>query len=72
MEDLISTLIMFARIGLQAVRGVIVGIFHFICREALLTLSRWWVMDTWFAGTCSMSGGGTGTGYDFVLLWADF
>lgn len=72
MEDLVNTVIMFARIGLQAVRGVIVGIFHFICREALLTLRRMWVIDTWFSDGCSWGNGGVGNTYDFVLLWVDF
>ena len=39
-EDIVAGVIMVARVGLQVVRGVIVGIFHFICREAILTLRR--------------------------------
>lgn len=34
-EDFIAIAILIARILLQAVRGVIVGMFHFICREAI-------------------------------------
>ncbi len=40
LEDLVATIIMVARVILQAIRGLIVGMFHFICREAVLTLSR--------------------------------
>ncbi len=49
LEDLVALIIMFARVGLQVVRGVIVGMFHFVCREALLTLGRWWVVDSYFS-----------------------
>lgn len=34
-EDAVALLILIARVLLQAVRGVIVGMFHFICREML-------------------------------------
>jgi hypothetical protein len=34
-EDLVGMAILIARVLLQAVRGVIVGMFHFICREAI-------------------------------------
>lgn len=41
-EDLIAFIIMIARVVLQAIRGIIVGMFHFICREALLNMGSWW------------------------------
>lgn len=44
-EDLVAVAIMIARVSLQMVRGVIVGMFHFICREALLNMNRWWSND---------------------------
>lgn len=47
-EDIGGSSIMVARVGLQAVRGVIVGMFHFICREALLVVEQWWNTDNWF------------------------
>jgi hypothetical protein len=34
-EDAVALFILIARVLLQAVRGVIVGMFHFICREML-------------------------------------
>lgn len=34
-EDAAALLILVARVLLQAVRGIIVGMFHFICREML-------------------------------------
>lgn len=45
-EDLVAILIMIVRVILQSIRGLIVGMFHFICREALLTMSKWWNFDT--------------------------
>lgn len=39
-EDIIAMLIMIVRVVLQSIRGLIVGMFHFICREALLTMSK--------------------------------
>jgi hypothetical protein len=39
-EDLVALVIMVARVSLQMVRGVIVGMFHFICREAVLNMNR--------------------------------
>ena len=44
-EDLIAMTIMIARVSLQMVRGIIVGMFHLICREALLNMNRWWIND---------------------------
>ncbi len=41
-EDIISMVILIARVLLQAVRGVIVGMFHFICREAIWNMTSWW------------------------------
>lgn len=41
-EDIISMVILIARVLLQAVRGVIVGMFHFICREAIWNMTAWW------------------------------
>ncbi len=41
-EDTISMAILIARVLLQAVRGVIVGMFHFICREAIWNMTAWW------------------------------
>ena len=40
-EDLVAIIIMVARVSLQMVRGIIVGMFHLICREALLNMNRW-------------------------------
>lgn len=47
-EDMIAISIMFARVILQSIRGIIVGMFHFICREALLNMTHWWTHETWF------------------------
>lgn len=44
-EDIIAVVIMISRVVLQAVRGLIVGMFHFICREVLLNLVSWWDND---------------------------
>lgn len=41
-EDMIAFIIMISRVVLQSVRGIIVGMFHFICRESLLNMTRWW------------------------------
>jgi hypothetical protein len=41
-EDIVSVAILIARVLLQAVRGVIVGMFHFICREAVWNMTAWW------------------------------
>ena len=40
-EDMIAIIIMIARVLLQSIRGIIVGMFHFICRETLLNMARW-------------------------------
>jgi hypothetical protein len=40
LEDMIAMFIMVGRVMLQSVRGVIVGMFHFICREALLNMTK--------------------------------
>lgn len=42
LEDSVALIIMVARVVLQVIRGVIVGMFHFICREALLNMRKWW------------------------------
>jgi hypothetical protein len=39
-EDFVAMLIMIVRVLLQSIRGVIVGMFHFICREALLNMTK--------------------------------
>jgi hypothetical protein len=41
LEDIVAIAIMVARVVLQSIRGVIVGMFHFICREALLNMTKW-------------------------------
>jgi hypothetical protein len=41
LEDIVALLILIVRVLLQSIRGLIVGMFHFICREALLNLSSW-------------------------------
>jgi hypothetical protein len=46
-EDATAMCIMFARVILQAIRGVVVGMFHFICREAVLNMTRWWINECW-------------------------
>ncbi len=71
LEDLVALTIMFARVGLQVVRGIIVGMFHFVCREALLTLGRWWEVDVVFSNSLGY-GVEDGGGVDWILLWADF
>jgi len=45
-EDAVALLILIARVLLQAVRGVIVGMFHFICREMLWNMSGYWTHNT--------------------------
>jgi len=47
-EDVVAIAIMIARVVLQSIRGVIVGMFHFICREALLNMTKWWNNEFWF------------------------
>lgn len=69
-EDLVAFIIMIARVVLQAIRGMIVGMFHFICREALLTMGSWWEYEflannkvgeeylkivKWYDSICSLS-----------------
>lgn len=62
--------IMVVRVLLQAIRGVIVGMFHFICREALLNMTRWASVDA--------AAGGAGaapeaaSSLDITLALADF
>lgn len=52
-EDLMTLFIMVARVLLQAVRGIIVGMFHFICREALLNMSQWWTVESMYNSNTS-------------------
>lgn len=48
-EDLLAVTILFLRILLQMVRGVIVGLFHWICRELMFSLRAWWTHDNLLA-----------------------
>jgi hypothetical protein len=41
-EDAAAVAILVARVLLQAVRGVIVGMFHFISREMIWSMSKYW------------------------------
>lgn len=44
-EDAAAALILVARVLLQAVRGVIVGMFHFISREMLWNMKGYWTSN---------------------------
>lgn len=71
-EDIVSIVIMFARVILQAIRGIIVGMFHFICREALLNMTHWWEYDEWFAHSQSFETMSISFSYDIILVLMDF
>ncbi len=70
-EDMGGGFIMVARVGLQAVRGVIVGMFHFICREALLVIEQWWAVDNWFEGSVGISSYSIDSYRDLISLISD-
>ena len=42
LEDIVTLSILIARVLLQAVRGLIVGMFHFICREMIWNMPAYW------------------------------
>ena len=70
-EDLMALSILIARVLLQAVRGVIVGMFHFICREALLNLTHWWTISHYINSCTSLDFEGLTFKMDFINLAAD-
>ena len=71
-EDLMAVFIMVLRVCLQAIRGLIVGLFHFACREALLNMTRWWSIDEMFSEGYGFSVLGISYAYGLLVLWADF
>lgn len=68
-EDFVALVIMVVRVLLQAIRGVIVGMFHFICREALLNMTRWTAVDAGGAGAPAAEA--PAPALDYALLAAD-
>ncbi len=44
-EDGIVSLILIIRVLLQAIRGIIVGLLHFICRELVWSLAPLWTTN---------------------------
>jgi hypothetical protein len=54
------------------VRGVIVGMFHFICREAVLNMNRWWSTDIWCYSNSMLVNEKRSWTIDIILVWVDF
>ena len=71
-EDFVAMLIMVVRVLLQSIRGVIVGMFHFICREALLNMTRWWSTDLAFNHQLGAVQAGDSFSLDVLTMLADF
>lgn len=71
-EDFVAMLIMVVRVLLQSIRGVIVGMFHFICREALLNMTRWWSTDLAFNHQLGAVQSGDAFSLDVLTVLADF
>jgi hypothetical protein len=71
-EDFVAMLIMVVRVLLQSIRGVIVGMFHFICREALLNMARWWSSDFAFNHQLGSVQSGDALSLDVLVMLADF
>lgn len=71
-EDLIAMTIMIARVSLQMVRGIIVGMFHLICREALLNMNRWWINDIWVTSGSAGASSRRSCNLDMLTLWVDW
>lgn len=55
LEDAVALLILIARVLLQAVRGVIVGMFHFICREMIWNMSGHWTHNNVMNSSTAMA-----------------
>jgi hypothetical protein len=68
LEDVASSIIMLSRVMLQAVRGVIVGMFHFIAREASLSASRWRIYEAEFSSNAAEASSSTSMGFDIILF----
>ncbi len=66
-EDLVAAVILLARVALQSVRGVIVGMFHFIAREAALSIRGWHTYDAKVVGGLAEVGSGYSWGLDLVI-----
>lgn len=71
-EDFVAMLIMVVRVLLQSIRGVIVGMFHFICREALLNMTRWWSADFALSHQLGSVQSGDAFSLDVLTVLADF
>jgi len=71
-EDFVAMLIMVVRVLLQSIRGVIVGMFHFICREALLNMTRWWSVDIALSHQSGAVQAGDSFSLDVLTVLADF
>lgn len=71
-EDFVAMLIMVVRVLLQSIRGVIVGMFHFICREALLNMTRWWSSDFALNHQLGSVQSGDSLSLDLLAVLADF
>lgn len=70
-EDIIAVTILLARVLLQAVRGVIVGMFHFICREALLNMTNWWSVSSHSNSSISLAKESVSSTFDYISLITD-
>jgi hypothetical protein len=57
---------------LQSVRGVIVGMFHFICREALLNMTKWWSVDFVYNHSLGLLRSGDSLSLDLIAVLVDF
>ena len=70
-EDCVTITIMLARILLQIIRGLIVGMFHSICREALLNMIKWWNNEIWFVDKYSCAYIDLSYNYDLIVYFID-
>lgn len=70
-EDVVALVIMVARVLLQVIRGVIVGMFHFICREALLNMRKWWDYEVAGSGSVEGVAGGQPRAEDVIFIVMD-
>ena len=71
-EDFVAMLIMVVRVLLQSIRGVIVGMFHFICREALLNMTKWWSIDFKFNHQLGLACTDDSFSLDLIAVLTDF
>ena len=70
-EDLIALSILLARVLLQAVRGLIVNMFHFICRETLLNMPKWWTMSCYYNSSIGLETESLKSSFNNLALSSD-